>query len=152
MLLFNTKCTKISSIQKSPTNKQLLISSSFLLPLLPPHHVRCCPRALMSSQCCRSTCPTLTRSPTLSTHWRCWRCSKWTEKERGRNTNHSQSSTTDSCSGTAPGRPTLWEYYPRYVVVLLCMHAQYLVSVYIILFNHCDGFYVSVLTLIVFMV
>ena len=41
----------------------------------------------------------------------------------------SQSSTTDSCSGTAPGRPTLWEYYLRYVVVLLCMHAQYLVSV-----------------------
>ena len=103
------------------------------------HTHRCCP-ALMSSQCCKSTCPTLTRSPTLSTHWRCWRCSKWTEKGRGRNTNHSQSSTTDSCSGTVPGRPTLWEYYLRYVVVLLCMHAQYLVILFTVMasnISHC---------------
>ncbi len=68
--------------------------SIFLPPLLlPPTHTHTTSGAAQGLWgVLNAAGPTLTRSPTLSTHWRCWKCSKWTEKGRGRSTNHSQSS------------------------------------------------------------
>ncbi len=47
-----------------------------------------------------------------------------------------------------PGRPTLWEYYPRYVVILV--YAQlaniWCVNVYMCIETlHCDGLWVLIL-------